>query len=75
MVSELHRMAVTYRTWLKDGLDVKEKREQDGSTTPALKATGQEIRLAVGDNIAIVENVLDYILDGKSNKVAPKKNR
>lgn len=68
IVSEINRMATAYRKLLKDGLDEK---GQEGY--PALKCTGAELRTALGDNLKNVETIIEFVLDGKTNRIMKKK--
>lgn len=74
MVNELREMAAGYRKMLREGIDVRETPTSDKvGTLPAMKATGEEVRAALGDNLKAVEQVIAFILEGKSNKIVRRK--
>lgn len=64
IVSEMRLMSEGVRKMMKEGLDWP---AQDGY--PPLKCTGDEVRSALGDNAKEVETILEFILDGKSNRI------
>ena len=64
MVQDLTNMAKQHREWLNDGLDIA---PLEGY--PSLKATGAEVREALGDNAKAIETFVNFVLDGKSNQI------
>lgn len=49
---------------MTEGLDVKNE-----PGLPDMKAAGNELREALGENAALLDTVIEFVLDGKSNKI------
>lgn len=54
----------------KEGLDVKNEQN-----LPDMKATGAEVREALGENAALIDTVVEFVLDGKSNTITKRRGK
>lgn len=64
IVDGLNNVAQQCQKVIKEGLTIK-----PNEGYPELKASGQEVLDALGDNAKDVQIVLSFILEGKSNKI------
>lgn len=64
IVTAFGNIAEEARGYLSKGIDVEGK-----NGYPALKATGDEVKEALGDNLKNIETLCEFIIDGKSNKM------
>lgn len=70
MVTALNNVATECRQYLSKGIDSP---AQNGEA--AIKATAEEVRDALSENLKNVEIAVSFILDGKSNKITKGKKK
>lgn len=71
LVSSLTSFCEHAKRLMTEGLDVKNE-----PGLPDMKAAGHEVREALGENAARIDTVIEFVLDGKSNRITKgrKKN-
>lgn len=64
LVDSLVKFCEHAKKLMTEGLDVKNE-----PRLPDMKATGDEVREALGENAATLDTVIEFVLDGKSNRI------
>lgn len=68
LVDSLVKYCEHAKNLMTEGLDVKDEKI-NGRSMPDMKATGDEVRDALGENAALLDTVIEFVLDGKSNRI------